>query len=116
MMRDVLPMRPLQILRREIIWYFLFNLFSGLGQFRHCASYRFIGFSDDKPVPPVNIIVPFFESLFATAIRLQFSRIDDAGHQRGETRQLFPTLAVQLFGFLADLCLTTSAFYRYGNS
>ena len=67
-------------------------------------------------VPPVNIIVPLFGTLFVTAVRLQFSRIDDAGHQHGETRQLFPTLVVKLFGFLADLCLTTSAFFMYGNS
>jgi len=33
-----------------------------------------------KPVPPVNIIVPFFWSLFAIAIRLQSRRSDGAGH------------------------------------
>ena len=64
-MRDVLSMRPLQVLRREIMWYFLFNLFSGLGQFRHCASYRFIGFSDDEPVPPDYSIVLNLLTIFS---------------------------------------------------
>jgi len=49
----------------------------------------------DIAVPPVNFIVQLFWSLFAIAIRLQFCRIDGAGHQHGETPQTFPTPSVQ---------------------
>jgi hypothetical protein len=54
-------------------------------------------------------------SFFAIAIRLQFSHIDGTGHQRVEILQRSPFPVVQPYGWQTDRCLTTSAFYSYGN-
>ena len=41
-------------------------------------------------VRPVNVIVPFFWSFFAIAIRLQFSRTDGAGRRLEVVQQVTP--------------------------
>jgi hypothetical protein len=57
-------------------------------------------------VPPENIIVRFFCSLFTITFVLQVSRSDGVGHRLGVTQQCYPPPAVQQFEIQADLCST----------
>lgn len=43
---------PLQVLRRKILGYFLFDLCGSRRQLRHRASYFIFGFPDDEPPKP----------------------------------------------------------------
>ena len=69
-----------------------------------------------NPVPPENLIEPFFWSVFAIAITLQLSHNDGVAHPRREMLQLYPIQMIQPTVFLANLYAATSEFCKYDSN